>query len=60
MAKTNEADRATNRTSARTLALDAEEEMLRACRDGDAALAVMWRDVADVAWSCVEDGEPVY
>lgn len=59
MAKLSEADRATNRTSARVLAHAAEQEMLRACRDGDAALAAMWRDIADMAWSSVEDGEPV-
>jgi hypothetical protein len=60
MAKANEADRTTNRANARALALAAEGEMLRACRAADLELAVLWRDIADVAWSSAEDGEPVY
>lgn len=55
-----QAERTMNRMSAQALAQDAEDEMRRAHDEGDADGAAMWRDIADVAWGCVETGEPVY
>lgn len=60
MAKLTQAERTMNRASAKIMAQNAEQEMIKAHAEGDADKAAMWRDIADVAWSSVEDGEPIY